>query len=107
MKYGPFMQHSGAIAMRRAFVIENASHRRINRGSLFARIVDALHASRRIEANRVLRRYQYLITSESWEPAASAALHFNKTEESTVDANRDKTCLRANEGKSQRKLQGA
>jgi len=102
-KYGSFMQHAGAIAMRRASVIEIASGRQIRRRGLFARIVGALQVSRRSEAQAVLRRYRYLISRDFQEQPVSAALDVNQAEESITNADRNNTPLRA----SDPTLQGA
>jgi hypothetical protein len=41
--------------------IAAASHRRAKRKNILVRILEALHASRRLEAHRMLRRYSHLI----------------------------------------------
>jgi hypothetical protein len=41
--------------------IEAASRLRVKRRNIFVRILEALHASRRLEVQHVLRRYEHLI----------------------------------------------
>ena len=80
--------------MRRASVIEIAFGRHIRRGSLFLRILGALHASRRIDVRQVLKPSN-LIASDFEDRPASVALELNRKEESGANADRDKTRLGA------------
>ena len=51
--------------MRGTPVMTDASSRPIRRKGFFARLVEALHASRRLEARRLIRRYRHLIAEDS------------------------------------------
>lgn len=81
--------------MRRASVIEIAFGRHIRRGSLFLRILGALHASRRIDVRHVLISHRNLIASDFQDRPVSVALELNRKEESAANADRDKTRLGA------------
>jgi len=73
--------------------VQTASGRTADEG-IFARIVDALHSSRQIEAKRLLRRYRHLIAEEFQERPNNASADFIKAEEGTANADRDKTLAR-------------
>jgi hypothetical protein len=89
------MPHAVSIATRFASVIERAVSRRHKGGGLFARIVMALHVSRRLEAQRVLRSYRHLITEDFEGRPKGILLDFKKAKEGKTDANRGQTRVRA------------
>jgi hypothetical protein len=86
-------EQRGAIAMRSA--IQPAFGRRTRRKNLFARILEALHVSRRIEARRLLRRYRHLVAEDFKGQLINASPVLNNLEESRENADRDKTLIRA------------
>lgn len=73
--------------------VQTARGRTTNEG-IFARIVEALHSSRQIEAKHLLRRYRHLIAEEFQERPNNASADFIKAEEGTANADRDKTLAR-------------
>ena len=81
--------------MRRASVIDIAFGRHVRRRGLFARILGAHDASRRMGARHVLISYRNLIASEYQDRPASVALELNRKEESAANADGDKTRLGA------------
>jgi hypothetical protein len=89
------MKQFGSTGIRVAPVIADASSRPIRRKGLFARIVEALHGSRRLEARRVIRRYRHLIAEDFRNRPKIIAVHSGTTEESKVDANRDNAPVHA------------
>jgi hypothetical protein len=69
-------------------VIASASGRPTTRKGLLARIIEALHESRRLEAARVIHRSRHLIAEDFFErPTIAATSH--TTEESNANADRD------------------
>jgi hypothetical protein len=83
------MKKFASAAARSTPIIADPSSRPIRRKGLLARIVQALHGSRRIEARRVIHRYRHLIAEESYERPKFAAVNPCTTEESNADADRD------------------
>jgi hypothetical protein len=75
---------------------------KVLRGDLFARLVAALHASRRLEARRVLRRYRHLIAQDFHRQPENISSNFNRMEKSIADADPDQNRIRADN----RTLQG-
>ena len=75
--------------------IEAASRRRVKRKNIFVRILEALHASRRREARRVLRRYDHLIERHSRAATPSIVPDTSHTEEGLQNAHGNKSSLRA------------
>jgi hypothetical protein len=69
--------------------------RRTRRKSLFARIVEALQVSRRIEARRLLRRYRHLVAEDFKGQLINASPVLDNLEESRENADRDKILIRA------------
>jgi len=80
--------------MRRASVIDIAFGRHVRRRGLFARILGAHDASRRMGARQLIS-YRNLIASEYQDRPASVALELNRKEESAANADGDKTRLGA------------
>jgi hypothetical protein len=64
--------------------------RRTRQKSLFVRIIEALHISRRIEARRLLRRHRHLIAEDFLKLPGRASPDFNQAGESTANANATK-----------------
>ena len=75
---------------------------RVLRSHPFARLVAALHASRRLEARRVLRRYHHLIAQDFRSQPENISSNFNRTEKSIANASTDQNRVRADN----RTLQG-
>ena len=59
------MKYAGSIALRNPLLGEQVSAREIRRKGLFARMIVALHVSRRHQARQIARRYRHLIAEES------------------------------------------
>lgn len=68
--------------------------RRTRPNNIFARFVEALHLSRRIEARRLLRRYRHLIAEDFQGQSIRTSPVLDNLEGSRENADRDKT-LRA------------
>jgi hypothetical protein len=83
------MKKFGLAAKRGMPVIASASGRPTRRKGLLARIVEALHESRRLEAMRVIHRHRHLIAEEFLEQPEIAAVNSDTTEESNANADRD------------------
>lgn len=77
--------------------IEAASRQRVMRKNIFARILAALHASRRGEVRRVLRRYDHLIVRHSRNPEPGIVPDVQPTEESCRNAYGNESPLRADD----------
>ena len=75
--------------------VQPAFSRRTRRNSIFARFVEALHLSRRIEARRLLRRYRHLIAEDFQGQLISTSPVLDNVEESRENADRDKILIRA------------
>ena len=73
--------------------VQPAFGRRPRRNSIFARIVEALHVSHRIEARRLLRRYRHLISEDSRSNRISPAA--GHATESRENADRNNATVRA------------
>jgi hypothetical protein len=71
--------------------VQPAFGRRTRRNSIFARFVEALHLSRRIEARRLLRRYRHLIAEDFQGQSITTSPVLDNLEESRENADRDKT----------------
>jgi hypothetical protein len=69
--------------------VQPAFGRRPRRNSIFARIVAALHVSRRIEARRLLRRYRHLISEDFQSQPNSISPAAGRERESRENANRN------------------
>ena len=67
--------------------------RRPKRQSIFQRILNALHASRRREAKRVLRRYRHLFAQHP-QVRAFTAESFSQPSEESQNAHGNTTSLR-------------
>jgi hypothetical protein len=74
--------------------IQVASRPQMKRKNIFVRILEALHASRRIEARRVLRRYDHLIERQS-RAATPSIVPDSQTEESRRSAYGNNSSIRA------------
>jgi hypothetical protein len=76
--------------------------RRTRRKSLFVRIVEALHVSRRIEARRLLRRYRHLVAGDFPVQSNNVSPASDNAAESRENADRnnasDRTGHRAFQG---------
>jgi hypothetical protein len=68
---------------------------RTERGGFFARLLEALHRSRRRDAIRVLRRYRHLIAGQPQIRPTSHAPKSRQTEKSSRNAHRNNTPVRA------------
>ncbi len=68
---------------------------RAKRGGFFARLLEALHRSRRRDAIRVLRRYRHLIAGQAQIRPASHVPKSRQTEMSSRNAHRNNTPVRA------------
>lgn len=77
--------------------IEAASRQRVKRKNIFVRILEALHASRRLEARRVLRRYDHLIERHQPIDAVSIVPDASHTEEGHRNAHGNKSSIRADD----------
>ncbi len=75
---------------------------RVLRSHPFARLVAALHASQRLEARRVLRRYHHLMAQDFQSEPENISSNFNRMEKSTANASTDQNRVRADN----RTLQG-
>ena len=89
------MKQFGSTGIRGAPVIADASSRPIRRKGFLARIVAALHGSRRLEARRLIRRYRHLIAEDFRNRPKIIAVNSRATEESNTDANRDNAPVHA------------
>jgi len=87
-------QHEGSSAMR---VIEVASRQQVKRKNIFVRVLEALHASRRLEAQRVLRRYDHLVERRQSIAAVSIVPDASHTEESHRNAHGNKSSIRTDD----------
>jgi hypothetical protein len=77
--------------------IEAASRQRVKRKNIFIRILAALHASRRREVRRVLRRYDHLIDRHSRNATPSIMPDSQQAEESCRNAYGNKSPVRADD----------
>ena len=75
--------------------IEAASRQRTMRKNIFVRILEALHASRRREARRVLRRYDHLIERHQSIAAVGIVPDASQIEEGHRNAHGNKSSIRA------------
>jgi hypothetical protein len=75
--------------------IQVASRPQMKRKNIFVSILEALHASRRIEARRVLRRYDHLIERQSRAATPSIVPDSQQTEESRRNAYGNNSSIRA------------
>lgn len=71
--------------------VEGAPGRYSKRKGFFARILEALHRSRRREAIRVLRRYRHLAAGQAQVRPARPTQQSRNTEESVRNAYEDNT----------------
>jgi hypothetical protein len=94
MTHGLSHEQRGAIAMRLA--ARSAFGRRTLRKGIFARIIEALHVSRRVEATRLLRRHRYLVAEQLQRPLNSASPVLDIAEESRENVDRNQPLIRAN-----------
>jgi hypothetical protein len=83
------MKKFASTATRGMPIISGASTRPTRRKGLLARIVEALHESRRLEARRVIHRYRHLMAEEFFEQPKIVAVNSRTTEESNANADRD------------------
>ena len=83
------MKKFASAATRGTPIIAGASSRPTRRMGLLARIVEALHESRRLEARRVIHRYRHLMAEEFFEQPKIVAVNSRTTEESNANADRD------------------
>ena len=97
------MTHAKSIGMRSVAAGDDASAQPVGRKGLFARFLEALHASRRRQAQRYIYSYRYLLAEEYPDRPQVVAIDPGKTEQGQADANSDKTSLRDNH----RMLEGA
>jgi hypothetical protein len=77
--------------------IEVASRPQVKRKNIFVRILEALHASRRIEAQRVLCRYDHLIERHSRAATPSIVPDSRQTEESRRNAHGNNSSIRTDD----------
>jgi hypothetical protein len=89
------MKQFGSTGIRGAPVIAEASSRPIRRNGFLARVLEALHGSRRLEARRLIRRYRHLIAEDFRNRPKIIAVNSGTTEESNLDANRDNASVHA------------
>jgi hypothetical protein len=89
------MKQFGTTGIRGTPVIAEASSRPIGRKGFLARIVEALHGSRRVEARRLIRRHRHLIAEDFRNRPKIIAVNSGTTEESNLDANRDNASVHA------------
>jgi hypothetical protein len=75
--------------------VQSAFGRRPRRNSIFARIIEALHVSRRIEARRLLRRYRHLNAEDFQGQSNSISPASTHATESTENADRNNARVRA------------
>jgi hypothetical protein len=83
------MKKFESAATRGMPIIASASSRPTRRKGLLARIVEALHESRRLEATRVIHRFRHLIAEEFFEQPKILAVNSRTTEESNANADRN------------------
>ena len=83
------MKKFASAATRGPPIIAGVSSRPAAREGLLARIVEALHESRRLEATRVIHRYRHLIVEEFFEQPKIIAINSDTPEESNTNADRD------------------
>jgi hypothetical protein len=74
---------------------EGKPRQRTRRKGFFARLLEALHRSRRRDAIRVLRRYRHLIAGQAQVRPAKPVPDSRQTEKSSRNAHRNNTSLRA------------
>ncbi len=75
--------------------VQPAFGRRPRRNSIFARIVEALHVSHRIEARRLLRRYRHLISEDFQVQSNRISPAAGHATESRENADRNNATVRA------------
>ncbi|HEY0911587.1 MAG TPA: hypothetical protein VGD75_15285 [Bradyrhizobium sp.] len=83
------MKKFASAATRGPSIIAGASSRPATRKGFLARIVEALHESRRLDAARVIHRYRHLIAEEFFEQPKIIAINSDTPEESNANADRD------------------
>jgi len=74
---------------------EGESGQRAKRKGFFARLLEALHRSRRREAIRVLRRYRHLIAGQAQDRPAMYAPGSRQAEKSSRNAHGNSTLANA------------
>jgi hypothetical protein len=89
------MKDPGPVSVREVSTIETSSSQTTGRKGLIAWLLEALYVSRSREARRVIRRYRHLIADDFSGRPRSVASAAVQAKESTANADRDKTLLRA------------
>jgi hypothetical protein len=83
------MKKFQSAAIRGTPIIAGAFSRPTKRKGLLARLVEALHESRRLEARRVIHHYRHLMAEEFFEQPKIFAVNSGPMEESNANADRD------------------
>jgi hypothetical protein len=89
------MKQFDSTGIRGTPVTTDGSCRPIRRKGLFARMIEALHVSRRIEARHLIGRYRHLIAKDFRNRPKIAVVNSSTIEENKTDADRDNTRLHA------------
>jgi hypothetical protein len=97
------MKRFASAATRGPSIMAGASSGPAKPNGLLARIVEALHESRRLEAARVIHQYRHLIAEDFFEQPKIVVVDPRTTQESNANADRDNS--RASSDR--RALQGA
>jgi hypothetical protein len=89
------MKQFDSTGIRGTPVVADVLSRPIKRKGFLARVVEALHGSRRLEARRLIGRYRHLIAEDFRDRPKIIAVNSTTAEESNSDANRDNAPVHA------------
>ena len=89
------MKYAGSIPLRRASLLEQTFVRQGKRKSFFRRMIEALHLSRRRQAQSLVRHYRHLL-ADPGSQAAGTFPDFINERESSQNANGDQAAVRTN-----------
>jgi hypothetical protein len=85
------MKYFESVTMHDISIAEDSLSRPVRRRSIFARIIEALHISRRRQARRVIHRHRFLIAPDFRAKPTVVNFEATKTLERNVNANGNKT----------------
>jgi hypothetical protein len=83
------MKQFDSAGIRGTPVTTDGSSRPIRRKGLLARLIEALHVSRQIEARRLIGRYRHLIAKDFRNRPKITVVNSSTIEENKTDADRD------------------
>ena len=87
------MKQFDSAGIRGTPVTADGSSRPIRRKGLFARMIEALHVSRQIEARHLIGRYRHLIAEDFRDRSKITVVNSSTIEENKADADRDNARL--------------